>query len=394
MKKRNILDTSFVKVVLLAICIFFAYRLIFDFEGLSASVSNILSFFFNLLGYFVWGFAIAFILNQIMIFFEKLLRFIKKEKVRRVIAILTTYLVALSAIVLFFVAVIPVIGNSLRDLVDNIPVYAAKLQDFYGKVQTGLAELGIYLESEFDSVALLERIADLFINGNGIGVVTQWLFETTNVLLNCFFGFIISIYMLADKKKFLLGISNVMEAMMSEKKAERVREIAGRANYLFSRFLFGKLIDSTIVGICCYVAFLLIGVKYPLLLAFIIGVTNIIPYFGPIAGGVVVGAIVLFTHSEIYYFIITILVVLAIQQFDAWVIDPHIQQGRIGIHPLLVIAGVSIGGSLGGFVGMVVGVPLLALMKELFYDGYIMKKLQARKGKAENEMEGSNDGLA
>lgn len=394
MKKRNILDTSFVKAVLLAVCIFFAYRLIFDFEGLSASFSNIFSFFFNLLGYFVWGFAIAFILNQLMILLEKIFGFIKKEKVRRVVAIVITYLIALGVITLFFVAVIPVLGNSLRDLVDNIPAYATKLQDFYGKVQTGLAEHGIELKREFDSVALLERIADFFISGNGIGAVTQWLFDTTNVLLNCFFGFIISIYMLADKKKFLQGIGNVMEALLSERKVERIRGIGRRANYLFSRFLFGKLIDSTIVGVCCYIAFLLIGIKYSLLLAFIIGVTNIIPYFGPIAGGVVVGAIVLFTHSEIYYFIITVLVVLAIQQFDAWVIDPHIQQGRIGIHPLLVIAGVSIGGSLGGFVGMVVGVPLLALMKELFYDGYIMKKLQARKEKGESEMEGSDDGLA
>ncbi len=394
MKKRNILDTSFVKIVLLAVCIFFAYRLIFDFEGLSASVSNILSFFFNLLGYFVWGFAIAFILNQIMVFFQKLLRFIKREKVRRVIAILTTYLVALGAITLFFVAVIPVIGNSLRDLVDNIPVYAAKLQNFYGKVQTELAEHGIQLKSEFDSVALLERVADFFIHSNGIGAVTQWLFDTTNVLLNFIFGFIISIYMLVDKQKFLLEMANVRDAIVPEKYVNRVKEIGSRANQLFSKFLFGKLIDSVIIGILSYVVFLLIGVKYPLLLAFIVGVTNIVPYFGPIAGGVVVGGIVLFTHSEIYYFIIAVLAVLAIQQLDGWVIGPRILHGQIGVSPLLIIAGVSIGGSLGGFVGMVVGVPLFALIKELFYDGYVMKKIQTRKEKKESEMEGNDDGLA
>ncbi len=397
MKKRNILDTSFIKVVLLAVCIFLAYRLIFDFEGLSGSVSDIFSFIFNLLGYFIWGFAFAFILNQMLLFFEKVFRFIKHEKGRRILSLLTTYLVAVGAIVLFFVAVIPVIGSSLRDLADNIPAYAAKLQEMYATLQLYLAEhFTIQLKdfSEIDSVSLLNRVADFFLNGNGFGTVTKWLFETTNVVLNFIFGFIISIYMLVDKQKFLQEMCNIRDALVPETHLPRVKEIGNRANHLFSKFLFGKLIDSIIIGILSYVVFLLIGVKYPLLLAFIVGVTNIVPYFGPIAGGVVACVIVLFTHSQLSYCIITAVAILAIQQLDGWVIGPRILHEQIGISPLLIIAGVSLGGSLGGFVGMVIGVPLVALLKELFYDGYILKKLQARKEKQESEMEGSDDGLA
>lgn len=399
MKKKNIFDKSFWKIVLLAICIFVSYRLVFDFEGVSAGFMGVISFFLNLLGYFVWGFSIAFILNQIVLFFQKVFKFIKSENVKRILSVATAYIVALGFIVLFFVAIIPVIGNSVSDLVSNIPTYAEKLTEMYGSVQTYLQnQFGIQVADlgNIDYVEILTRVSDFVLNGENIGALTHWLFETTNVVMNFLFGFIISIYMLLDKEKFLQQTGNIVDALLPEKWAERLRVVGKRANELFAKFLFGKLIDSTIIGIIAYIAFLIIGVRYPLLLAFIVGITNIIPYFGPIVGGVVACAIVLFTNSGISLFIISAIMVLALQQLDGWVIGPRILHGQIGVSPLLIIAGVTIGGSLAGFIGMVIGVPLLALLKELFYDGYVMKKLQVKKAKSavETTETEDNDGLA
>ena len=226
---------------------------------------------------------------------------------------------------------------------------------------------------------ITETVRDFLLSKNGIPMITRWLTNTTGIVVNFIFGFIISIYMLIGKSDFSKGAKNIIYALFSDKRREKIYDVAQRANTIFSKFLFGKLIDSIIIGIIAYIFFLILGVRYSLLLAFIVGITNIIPYFGPLFGGVVVCSIVLFTNAGFIKFLIAVAGILLIQQFDGWILDPKILHGQIGINPLIIIAGVSIGGSIGGFIGMLIGVPLLALIKELFYDEYIMNKIKMKK---------------
>ena len=390
MKKRNIIDKSFIRWVLLAFCIFMVYRVVFDFGGVASNLFGILSFISRLLAYFLWGFAIAFILNQIMNAYERLYKFVKKENIRRILAIVSTYITTIGFITLFIVAIMPVIALSLKELVANIPSYVKNIQNIYSELQVYLFDkfeivLSDYVK--FDSAEIAEKVTDYVTSGDGLFLTfSKWFTTTTNFIINVVFGFVISLYMLINKKSYIESTKNFVDAVVPEKWKEKVYKIAKRANVIFSKTLYGKLIDSMCIGVIAYIAFLLIGVNYPLLLAFIIGLTNMISYFGPLVGAVTASGIILFTNSEIYMFVVSLIVIIALQQFDGWVIEPRILKGQIGVSPLIIIAGVSIGGSLGGFLGMMMGVPILTLTKELLYDEYILNKINKKK-KAQMQME-------
>ena len=383
MKKIQVIDKFFLKTVLLAFCIFFVYRLVFDFGAVTSGISGVISFLSGMLAYFIWGFTIAFVLNQIMVAFKRIFKFIKRDKLRHILSIICTYVVTLGLIALFFVAVIPVIAQSISELAENVPTYVKNVQSIYSDFQTYMYDrFDVSLEEyiKFDSTYVAQKISDFVFAGDGfIPQFTKWITTTTGMLVNFVFGLIISLYMLLFKERLIVAAQNTTNVFVPVNKQGRLYQIARRANIIFSKFLFGKLIDSTMVGVIAYIGFLIIGVNYPALLAFVVGFANIIPYFGPLFGAILSCSVILFTNTELYMFFISLIFVIGLQQLDGWVLEPRILHGQIGVNPLIIIAGVSIGGTVGGFIGMIIGVPLLALAKELFYDDFILKKIREKR---------------
>jgi predicted PurR-regulated permease PerM len=139
------------------------------------------------------------------------------------------------------------------------------------------------------------------------------------------------------------------------------------------------LIDSVINGVLSFIGLRIINVPYALLISIIIAVTNMVPYFGAFLGGAIAALIVLFSQPNIMLVVWTIAFDVLIQQLDSWLIAPKILENQMGISPILIIAGITVGGSLFGFMGMILGVPLVAVIKEIFYDDYIMNKIRLQR---------------
>ncbi len=192
-------------------------------------------------------------------------------------------------------------------------------------------------------------------------------------------GFVISIYILKDKELFGRGFRKFFFAKFSETNAERILEFSRDSDRIFSRFLIGKFIDSVIIGIIAFVGFYLLKAPYPLLLSLIIGITNMIPYFGPFIGAVPVTVITLFFDPIRSLWVLAY--IFALQQFDGFILGPKILGKSLGLSPFWIILAILIGGGLFGVIGMLIGVPIMAIFKNI-----IAKHIEKELSKKEMEI--------
>jgi predicted PurR-regulated permease PerM len=200
-----------------------------------------------------------------------------------------------------------------------------------------------------------------------------------NSLLDISVGFVISIYFLLGKETFINQVKKVNYAIFKREKADNILGMSRLINNLFSKFILGKIIDSLIIGIISFPFMLVIYRPYALLISFIIGVTNVIPFFGPVFGAVLSAIIILISAPQmVIWFLIFILV---LQQFDGNILGPKILGDSTGLPPVWVMLGILIGGQLFGFVGMVVGVPVTAVLY-LALRTYINLKYEKRQPEA------------
>ncbi len=211
---------------------------------------------------------------------------------------------------------------------------------------------------------------------NYIDLVPSLLRTSYNLVYSIIFrtliGLIVSFYLLIDSKRISRRCKQICYALMEKDNAERLILWCRKANRLFGGFTTGKIVDSIVVGIICYIVMLIMGLEYPLLISVIIGVTNVLPFFGPFIGAIpsiLILAIV--NPPSALKFAIFILV---LQQLDGNLIGPKILGDYVGISPLLTMSAILLGSGLMGFVGLVISVPLCALIYALFH-AYIEKKL-------------------
>ena len=206
-----------------------------------------------------------------------------------------------------------------------------------------------WLESELlpSSTELLATVSD-----SVVSVLTE--------ILDCFIGIIISIYLLAGKEKFLAQARRMVYSVFSVKRAEQVLELSEETNDLFGKFLSGKLIDSLIVGIITFFVMSILGIPYTSLISVIIGVTNIIPYFGQYIG-IIPSAFLILLVSPVKC-IIFLIAIIIIMQIDGNIIGPKILGESIGLGSFWILFSILVFGSLFGLVGMIIAVPVFAIV--------------------------------
>jgi len=174
---------------------------------------------------------------------------------------------------------------------------------------------------------------------------------------------IISVYMLTGKDNLLFQFKKATYAYFSKHRADRMVEIAHRSSEIFSGFIIGKLIDSIIIGILCFIGMMFIYPDYTVLVAVIVGVTNMIPFFGPFIGAIPC-VFILLVVSPMAAAVFTVFVFL-LQQFDGNILGPKILGDSLGLSPIWVLAGILIGNGLFGIAGMLIGVPTFAVLYKL-----------------------------
>ncbi|MCD8006814.1 MAG: AI-2E family transporter [Oscillospiraceae bacterium] len=361
---------AFITVVLLVVLFLFQWDTVSSFFG------NIL----NVLEPVIWGLVIAFIMNSMVKRTEIILGktiFHKKPhpKTSRAIGIAVASIIIIAVITLVIMAVIPQIITSIPGIYDGLvnEVYPAvetwltKLLDDYpsiaSAVNSELENLTTYLSS------LLSNLA------SQLSTMLTSLLSFANSVLNFIIGFFVAIYFMASKELLQMQAKKLIVALFPERIYHPIFTFTSSTNHALLGFIYGKILDSIIMGCLCAVGMLILQMPYGMIISIIVGITNIIPIFGPFIGAIPSAILVLIAEPrKVIWFVIFILV---LQQIDGNIIGPKILGNRIGISSFWVLISIIVCGNLFGIVGMIIGVPLFAVVFDIL--SAIVKRNLTRK---------------
>jgi len=313
---------------------------------------------------FIIGFFIAFLLCAPLNFFEK--KYIDKLNItsgkRRALSIITVYTLTISAIVIILMLILPQIVESIRYFAQTAPDGLDKFILFVQEQGLKFPELYSSLQTiKIDYEVIMTWVKDTI--SNVVPHLLEMTGDITKGVYNILIGIIASIYMLATKEKFAYQARQVIFAILDGKVAKKVIEVGRYSSEIFTRFLIGKIIDSIIIGILCAILMTIFKMPYTILISFIIGVTNIIPFFGPFIGAIP-GVIIILTVDPITACWFALLI-LGLQQFDGNILGPKILGDSTGLSSFWVFFAIIIFGNFYGFLGMLLGVPVFAVMYRL-----------------------------
>lgn len=324
------------------------------------------------------GFALAYILHPMETQIEGVVKKGKfVAKASRPISVLVTLLVALCLFALFLVMILPGLTNSIRGLIITLP---GQMDILMQKLEGFTQEGGDWTSRIMDVVSKQEEMITKWLENNlldSLGTIASNLYSAGSFLINLLMSVIVAVYLLLGWERYIAQCKKVFLAIS---KNRRVNEIVftsmGQANQIFSGFINGKLVDSLIVGVLTFICLSFMKMPYTLLISVLVGVTNIIPVFGPFIGAVPSAFLVLLVSpAKCFAFLIFIVV---LQQIDGNIIGPRILGDSTGLSALYVMTAMLLFGKLMGFIGMVIGVPLFATLY------YIVKRLVEHSLKKQN----------
>lgn len=370
-------------VICAAILFWFAT---FKLKELADGINNIL----DVLEPVVFGFIFAYLLNPLLKLFEHKLFYpsiLKQKKCLppsdrkriRVLSLILTFFVVFMIIYIFIKSVAPQLGRSIEMLAIQLPNYIDFLEKwinslfsensrfyqnyiwFYNMFSDVIGErLGDYV-----NVTLLPQAKEILKN------LSSGIFNALTSLWNCVIGLIISIYVLLTKEKFAGQAKKIIYSLFSNERANSFLKDIRFVSDTFIGFFGGKIIDSFIIGILCFIGCSIISLPYSVLISVVIGITNIIPFFGPLIGAVPCSFLLLMVKPiDCLYFIIFIII---LQQIDGNIIGPKILGNSTGISGFWVIFAITVFGGLWGVIGMFIGIPLFAVLYAI-----IKRKIDAR----------------
>jgi predicted PurR-regulated permease PerM len=373
-------------------CAVAAIVVLFVFLGINIkSVGEWFRSIIKLLNPLIIGFIIAYLFNPMMCSCERSLSVITDRKkphpkVKRILALITTYIVYSVIIALIMSLVIPQVAVSYNDLMGKMPYYTDSLESFMKKMAATFSFIDIdklltYLnEWVSDSYLLIQNITPY---------ITAFFGTLVDQLKNAFFGIVISVYFLLSKEKLAAQSKKLMYAFLPRKRGDGVLSFLRFTDDTFGGFIIGKLLDSLIIGVLTFIILAVFNMPYYQLISVIMGVANIIPYFGPFIGAIP-GAFIIFIADPVkaLWFI---LIVIILQIIDGNIIAPKILGETTGLSSLGVIVAITVMSGLFGVAGMFIGVPLFALLyigfKQLLYRR--IEKIE----KAKNRTEGDSSGI-
>lgn len=354
---------------LFTVAVLFVYKTLDNFSAISVWFSNLLS----VLSPFLTGILIAYLLYTPCKKIEN--AFLKSKKLKkraRGLSVITVYIMAFLLILIIFNVLIPVIANSVIDLVSNFQnYYNTTLSNFEALPEDSILKSDIVRELfdnlkniDFRKIINIEKIAE-YAKG-AIGVAGK--------IVDFFISIVVSIYILLQRTDILKFARNFCKVTFKKDTYNNIRKYFNKTNEVFFNFLAGQLLDGVVVGIITSIAMSIMGVKYAVLLGFMIGLFNLIPYFGAIVA-VIIAAIITLLTGGLTQAITLVIVTTILQQIDANIINPKIMSASLKISPLLVIFSVSVGGAYFGVLGMFLGVPIITVIKVILTD-YVEHKNQ------------------
>ncbi len=381
---KNIVIISLAVFITFCCCILFFFA-IYRYNGFTDYWKKITF----ILQPIIIGLVLAYLLNPIMKFIENWVKKLLKEKVKmkntkkiagisRGIGILGSYLFLFGILFILLAAIVPAISASILDIVKTLPQQVNVLIDWIYEVAEGDSEFAhvaeeiinnttTYFETWMTSYLLPQ--AEKYISSITSGVIASLKF-----VLNIIVGVIVSVYVMLSQEKFAGQAKKILYAVFKPVRANVIIKVVRRSNDIFGGFISGKILDSAIIGLIAYMVLVIMQMPDTILIAVIIGVTNIIPFFGPFIGTIPSFIIIVLQNPmQGIYFLIFIII---LQQIDGNIIGPKILGNSTGLSSFWVVFAIMLFGGLWGFPGMLLGVPIMAVIYYIVQSivSYLLKK--------------------
>lgn len=330
----------------------------------------------------VYGFAIAYLLNPIMVGTEVLLKRTKfygklRQKRQRALSLLLTYLLSIAVLVVFVLIVLPLVAS-------NVTVMYGQLQSYVGATENFANDLLERIPQDLIPQEYIDQLTQMA--GSSIQNLINWMatsapkvigliWQFGSGLIATFLAVVVSIYLLFAKERFIAQLRKILCAFLPQKSVRRIVMVTRTTHMMFGRFITGKIVDSIIIGILCFVGLSIMQMPNAVLVSFIVGITNVLPYFGPFIGAVP-GFILIAVMSPVQGLIFLIFI-LVLQQIDGNIIGPMILGDSTGLSAFWVVFAILFFGGLFGVAGMFIGVPTFGVIYALIKDS-ITERLSAK----------------
>ena len=355
----------------LSILFFFA---VYRFKGLGESVDKVM----DILSPFIYGGVVAYLLRPICNWYDDALNHALPEKLRKLanpLAVTFSMITGLLVVYLMLIMILPELATSIQNIWTTLPARVSAFLEWATTTFGEDEELVVMLKSAYDSLytsidtwaknTLMPYVTNIV---SGVG---QSVIRVLQFLLDFLIGLIVAVYLLGSRKKFKKQAHMIVHSTFKPRAARLILEEAAFIDKMFGGFIDGKIVDSAIIGVLCYIGCLVFKFPNALLVSAIVGITNVIPFFGPFIGAVPATLLIMLEDPIKGLWFIAF--VFALQQLDGNIIGPKILGDRTGLSSFWVLFGIILFGGLWGLVGMVVAVPLVAvlydLIKKLVYRG-------------------------
>ena len=316
----------------------------------------------NILSPVVIGAVLAYVMNPLTNTLEKTLLKKLPEKLRRILSIVLAVLVLLAIVLFFLLLVIPQLVATIKQMLNNIGVYKNEIESFLNGIseKTGidLSQVTLWLDDFRKNFPdwVREHAAQLL----------QFSMSAGDTIVNVAMGFTLAIYFLADKAGILAATRRFFKAILPDKRYPGFSRTVERTHSILTRYIIAELVDALIVGVACAILMLIGQMPFVALIAFVMGVMNLIPTFGPVIGNVI-GTFLILLHDPMKALIFFIVIAI-IHAVDGYILKPKLFGSALGVSPVLVFASVIIGGRILGVWGMLLAIPVAAIISFLMKD--------------------------
>jgi predicted PurR-regulated permease PerM len=388
---KKIWDTYYVKIALYTLFVIVAAILVYRISSntdniiphVYAYIKSIIAIFTPIL----YGLLIAYLLNPAVAFFERYLikwthsTTFKDFKRLRLLSIIIVYICIFGTLFLTIRFLVPQILDNIKVLFNNLPTYLDELKGIIAQLQHTINQNISYPDvtqfvNEIINPSKVSHLVDFASLSKAFDHVISGTMNLTGTILNLIIGIMIASYAVMQKETFTNGSKRLIYALFRQNTANKIISIASESHTTIIRFFVGKSLDSLIIGIICFIVLSIMKNPYALLLSFIVGLFNMIPYFGPFIGAI--PAVILTLFEGIPAAIGVAIFIFLLQQFDGLYLGPKILGESIGITPFWIISAITVGGAIAGPLGMFFASPILAVILSIT-NRWIDKRLNTKR---------------
>ena len=349
------------------------------------SVTEVLGKFFTILRPFFIGVFIAYLLylpcKKIEDAYKKSKNKIIKKGARR-LSIITLYIIVFLLIVILFNVILPVVIESVKDLINNIQGYFEIAISNYNRLPEDSVLKGDLVKDTINNIQNIDIKQYFQLDKLMSYVISAYNIVTS--LFDVFVSIVVSIYVLSERDQILNFLKKCARAIFKEKTYKNMDKYFNNSNEIFFKFIASQFLDAVVVGVLVTIAMSIMGIKYAPLLGFFIGLFNMIPYVGAIIA-VAISAVITLITGGLSQTIWMLIIVIVLQQIDANIINPNIIGQSLKVSPLLVIFAITVGGAYFGMLGMFLAVPVIAIVKIVIEDYVDLKLKKKQKMKQEGQ---------